>query len=101
MAKRSLRQWHRSGARSRCTARRVEVWSALRALGRQGVAELVERNCRQARRFAEGLQSAGFKVLNDVVLNQVLVAFGDADTTNRIISEIQTEGTSWCGGTVW
>jgi len=82
-------------------ARGVEVWSALRALGRQGVAELVERNCRQARRFAEGLQSAGFKVLNDVVLNQVLVAFGNAETTNRVISEIQTEGTSWCGGTVW
>jgi glutamate/tyrosine decarboxylase-like PLP-dependent enzyme len=82
-------------------ARGVEVWAALRALGRQGVAELVARNCRQARRFAEGLQAAGFKVLNDVVLNQVLVAFGSAETTNRVISEIQTEGTCWCGGTVW
>src|SRR5439155_1902640 len=67
----------------------------------QGGAELVERNCRQARRFAEGLERAGFRVLNDVVLNQVLVAFGDAETTNRVISEIQTEGTCWCGGTVW
>lgn len=82
-------------------ARGVEVWAALRSLGRQGVAELVERNCRQARRFAEGLQAAGFKVLNEVVLNQVLVAFGDAQTTNRIISEIQIDGTCWCGGTVW
>jgi glutamate/tyrosine decarboxylase-like PLP-dependent enzyme len=82
-------------------ARGVEVWAALRCLGRQGVAELVERNCRQARRFAEGLQAAGFKVLNEVVLNQVLVAFGDAATTNRIINEIQTDGTCWCGGTVW
>lgn len=82
-------------------ARGVEVWAALRSLGRQGVAELVERNCRQARRFAAGLQAAGFKVLNEVVLNQVLVAFGDAQTTNRIISEIQTDGTCWCGGTVW
>lgn len=82
-------------------ARGVEVWAALRALGRQGVAELVERNCRQARRFAEGLEAAGFRVLNDVVLNQVLVAFGDAETTNRVVSEIQTEGTCWCGGTVW
>jgi glutamate/tyrosine decarboxylase-like PLP-dependent enzyme len=82
-------------------ARGVEVWAALRSLGRQGVSELVERNCRQARRFAEGLQAAGFKVLNDVVLNQVLVAFGDAVTTNRIINEIQTDGTCWCGGTVW
>ena len=82
-------------------ARGVEVWAALHSLGRQGIAELVERNCRQARRFAEGLEAAGFKVLNDVVLNQVLVAFGDAETTNRVVSEIQTEGTCWCGGTVW
>ena len=82
-------------------ARGVEVWAALRSLGRKGVAELIERNCRQARRFAEGLQAAGFEVLNDVVLNQVLVTFGDAETTNRVISEIQTEGTCWCGGTVW
>src|SRR6266850_1259981 len=82
-------------------ARGVEVWAALKSLGRKGVAELIERNCRQARRFSEGLQAAGFKVLNEVVLNQVLVAFGDAETTNRVISEIQTEGTCWCGGTVW
>jgi len=82
-------------------ARGVEVWAALRSLGREGVTELIERNCRQARRFAEGLQTAGFRVLNDVVLNQVLVTFGDAETTNRVISEIQTEGTCWCGGTVW
>lgn len=82
-------------------ARGVEVWAALRALGRQGVTELIERNCRQARRFAEGLEAAGFRVLNDVVLNQVLVAFGDAETTNRVVSEIQADGTCWCGGTVW
>ena len=82
-------------------ARGVEVWAALRALGRQGVSELIERNCRQARRFGEGFQDAGYKVLNEVVLNQVLVSFGDADMTNRIISDIQTDGTCWCGGTVW
>jgi glutamate/tyrosine decarboxylase-like PLP-dependent enzyme len=82
-------------------ARGIEVWAALKSLGRKGVAELIERNCRRARRFAEGLQAAGFKVLNEVVLNQVLVAFGDAETTNRVISDIQREGTCWCGGTVW
>ena len=64
-------------------ARGVEVWAALRSLGRSGVADLIERNCRQARRFAEGLRAAGYEVLNDVVLNQVLVSFGDADATNR------------------
>jgi glutamate/tyrosine decarboxylase-like PLP-dependent enzyme len=82
-------------------ARGVEVWAALRALGRNGVAELIERTCRHARRFAVGLRAAGYAVLNDVVLNQVLVSFGDADTTNRVIEGIQGEGTCWCGGTVW
>jgi glutamate/tyrosine decarboxylase-like PLP-dependent enzyme len=82
-------------------ARGVEVWAALRSLGRKGISELIDRNCRQARRFAEGLQAAGFKVLNEVELNQVLVTFGDAETTNRVISQIQEEGTCWCGGTIW
>jgi glutamate/tyrosine decarboxylase-like PLP-dependent enzyme len=82
-------------------ARGVEVWAALRSLGREGVVELVERNCRQARRFAEGFRAAGYSVLNDVVLNQVLVAFGDAEKTTRVISAIQEDGTCWCGGTVW
>jgi len=82
-------------------ARGVEVWAALRSLGREGVVALVERNCRQARRFAEGFRVAGYSVLNDVVLNQVLVAFGDAENTTRVISEIQEDGTCWCGGTVW
>ena len=82
-------------------ARGVEVWAALRSLGSKGVSEMIERNCRQARRFAEGLQAAGYKILNEVVLNQVLVSFGGAETTNRIISEIQSDGTCWCGGTVW
>jgi len=82
-------------------ARGVEVWAALRSLGRRGVTELVERTCRHARRFADGLQAAGYRVLNDVVLNQVLVAFGDADATNRVISELQADGTCWCGSTVW
>ena len=82
-------------------ARGVDVWAALRSLGRQGVAELVQRTCRHARGFAEGLRAAGFRVLNEVVLNQVLVGFGDADATKRVIAELQAEGTCWCGGTVW
>jgi glutamate/tyrosine decarboxylase-like PLP-dependent enzyme len=82
-------------------ARGVEVWSALRALGRAGLAELFERNCRQARRFAAGLAQAGHEVLNDVVLNQVLVAFGEPAKTRRIIAALQRDGTCWCGGTVW
>jgi glutamate/tyrosine decarboxylase-like PLP-dependent enzyme len=82
-------------------ARGVEIWAALRTLGRSGVAELIERNCRQARRFAEGLSAAGFRVLNEVALNQVVVSFGDAQTNARVIAAIQEDGTCWCGGTVW
>ncbi|HVO19077.1 MAG TPA: aminotransferase class V-fold PLP-dependent enzyme [Anaeromyxobacter sp.] len=82
-------------------ARGVEVWAALRALGRSGLAELVERSCRHAARLAEGLSAAGHEVLNEVVLNQVLVSFGDDGRTRRVIEAIQKDGTCWCGGTVW
>lgn len=82
-------------------ARGVEVWAALHSLGRQGVVDLVERTCRHARRFAEGLASAGYRVLNDVVLNQVLVSFGEPEATLQVVSDLQADGTCWCGSTVW
>jgi glutamate/tyrosine decarboxylase-like PLP-dependent enzyme len=82
-------------------ARGVEIWAALKSLGRSGLAEMIERNCRCARRFADGLREAGFEILNDVVLNQVLVSFGVPDVTARAIAGIQEDGTCWCGGTVW
>ena len=82
-------------------ARAIPVYAALRSLGRKGLGELIERNCRQAHRFAAALQSAGYDVLNDVTLNQVLVSFGDAEQTQRAIKAIQEEGTCWCSGTVW
>jgi glutamate/tyrosine decarboxylase-like PLP-dependent enzyme len=82
-------------------ARGAEVWAALKFLGRSGVADLVERTCRHARRFADGLRQAGFTVLNDVVLNQVLVSFGDPARTLEVIAAIQREGTCWAGATVW
>jgi glutamate/tyrosine decarboxylase-like PLP-dependent enzyme len=82
-------------------ARVIEVWAALRSLGRQGLADLIERNCRLAARFAREFSTAGYQVLNDVVLNQVLVSFGDSAKTKRIIAEVQREGTCWCGGTEW
>jgi len=82
-------------------ARGIEVWAALRQLGRPGLADLIERTCRYARQFAEGLAGAGYRVLNDVVLNQVLVSFGSSVRTREVIERIQGEGTCWCGGTVW
>lgn len=82
-------------------ARGVEIWAALRSLGRRGLAGLVERNCAMARRMAEALRADGHRVLNDVVLNQVLVSFGDDDRTRRVVAAVQEDGTCWCGPTVW
>ena len=82
-------------------ARGVEIWAALRSLGRQGLSELIERNCALAALFAERLKEAGYRVLNEVVLNQVLVSFGDAETTQKVIADIQNDGSCWCGGTEW
>ena len=82
-------------------ARGVELWAGLRSLGRSGMAEIVERTSNHARCFAAGLKAAGFQVLNEVVINQVLVSFGSAEKTLRTIARLQTEGTCWCGSTVW
>ncbi|SVD78838.1 uncharacterized protein METZ01_LOCUS431692, partial [marine metagenome] len=82
-------------------ARGIEVWAALRSLGRSGLSDLVDSNCRLATRFADGLLKAGYNILNDVVLNQVLVSFGDARTTRHTIRRIQDDGACWCGETVW
>ena len=82
-------------------ARGIEIWAALRSLGRTSLAEMIERTCRHAARFAEGLRAAGYQVLNEVELNQVLVSFGDAETTRRVIAAVQAEGTCWAGSTIW
>jgi glutamate/tyrosine decarboxylase-like PLP-dependent enzyme len=82
-------------------ARGIEIWAALRHLGREGVKQIIERCCQHTQRFAKELGKAGYQILNEVVLNQVLVSFGDPETTNRVIEAIQVEGTCWCGGTIW
>ena len=82
-------------------ARGIEVWAALRSLGRRGVANLVRECSRHARQFAQGLSEAGYAVLNDVRLNQVLVSFGDDERTQRVTEALQREGTCWCGTTTW
>jgi len=79
----------------------VQVWAALAALGRDGVAELVERVCAAARRFARELAGAGYPVLNEVVLNQILVGFGSAARTAEVVARVRAEGVCFCGGTVW
>ncbi len=92
--------WHFAPEASR-RARGVELWAALRSLGRSGLREMIERNCLQAKTFAESLRAAGFTVLNDVVLNQVLVSFGSEEETLRVIAGLQQDGTCWCGATRW
>jgi glutamate/tyrosine decarboxylase-like PLP-dependent enzyme len=82
-------------------ARGAEVWAVLAALGRDGLAGLVTGTARLARRFAEGLQAAGGEILNEVALNQVVVAFGDAGRTDAVIAAVQRDGTCWCGPTTW
>jgi glutamate/tyrosine decarboxylase-like PLP-dependent enzyme len=82
-------------------ARGIELWAAIRSLGRKGLREMIERNCQQAKMFADRLRSAGHTILNDVVLNQVLVSFGTSEQTRRVIAAIQADGTCWCGGTEW
>jgi len=89
-------------------ARGFPIWAAIRELGRSGIAEMVDRGCECARRFADGLGAApGVEILNEVVLNQVLVRFtapdgGDSDAfTREVVSRVQADGTSWLGGTTW
>jgi glutamate/tyrosine decarboxylase-like PLP-dependent enzyme len=82
-------------------ARAVELWAGLKSLGRSGLCSLVERTCAFAQKFAERLREAKFEILNDVVINQVLVSFGNPEQTREVIRQVQEEGTCWCGGTIW
>ncbi len=82
-------------------ARGLDVWAALRQLGRRGLAELIDRHCDQTQWLAGQLSRAGIEVLNDVVLNQVVVAFGDDGRTKRVVAALQEAGDIWCGGTRW
>lgn len=82
-------------------ARGIEIWAALRSLGKNGLRDLINRNCEYAKIFADRLKREGLNILNEIVLNQILVSFGDTDYTNRVIKRIQEDGTCWCGGTVW
>jgi glutamate/tyrosine decarboxylase-like PLP-dependent enzyme len=82
-------------------ARGIELWATLRSLGRAGLADLIDRTCGRAARFAEGLRALGCDVLNEVVINQVLVSFGSDADTRAVIEHVQRDGTCWCGGTEW
>lgn len=82
-------------------ARVVELWATLKSLGKAGVEELLDRLCAHAGRFAEHLQTKGFRILNDVVFNQVLVACDTPEITTATLGNIQKSRECWCGGAVW
>jgi glutamate/tyrosine decarboxylase-like PLP-dependent enzyme len=78
-------------------ARAIEIWAGMRSLGRNGISQLIEQTCSHATKFAQELHKAGYEILNDVVINQVLVSFGDDLLTRKIVEEIQKDGTCWMG----
>jgi len=83
-------------------ARGVEIWAALHSLGKEGVADLIDRSCALARRLAAGLQDCGFEVLNDVVLNQVVATLPNAEErSSDIAKKVQKSGEAWFGPTNW
>lgn len=82
-------------------ARAIEIWAALHSLGKKGIENLIDRTCGYAEKFAERVRRAGFEVLNSVVINQVLVSFGDSNLNEKIVSEIQADGTCWVGTSKW
>jgi glutamate/tyrosine decarboxylase-like PLP-dependent enzyme len=82
-------------------SRGIEIWAVLRSLGRSGIAEMIERTCDHATRFADGLRRAGYVVLNQVVLNQALVSFGSEGKTRRVLKAVQDDGTCWCSTASW
>ena len=87
-----------SSRRSRAFA----LYALFRTLGRDGIIDMVRRNCALARRMADRLAAEpGVTIANEVALNQVLVRFADDETTRNVIAKVQADGTCWAGGAIW
>lgn len=82
-------------------ARAIDSWAVLKHLGSDGVADLIDRSCELATRFANGLAESGVEILHDVVLNQILARYGDDETTDAVIVATQDDRTCWVGPTTW
>lgn len=82
-------------------ARGIELWATMAELGRDRLAEMLERCCSLAKLFETYLRDSGYEILNEVTLNQVLVSFGSDEKTREVIAKVQAEGVCWMGGTVW
>ena len=82
-------------------ARSIELWALLKSLGRSGIDRLIRQLCQRARQFAGELDKRGFRILNDVVFNQVLVACDTPELTVRTLQAIQAGRVCYCGGSQW
>lgn len=82
-------------------ARSIELWAALKSLGRDGIDQLIAQLCRRARQFAAELEAQGFRILNEVVFNQVLVACDSPELTAGALTRLQADGECWCSGSQW
>lgn len=83
------------------SARGVEIWAALRSLGRQGLSDLIDRTCDLAQLLSTGLEAAGYEILNDVVMNQVVARIGTPEQHTQIAQLCQDSGECWFGVTNW
>jgi glutamate/tyrosine decarboxylase-like PLP-dependent enzyme len=82
-------------------ARSIDLWATLKYLGRDGLEQLIDGLCIRAQQFAVELKQHGFRILNDIVFNQVLIAADDPQETQATLANIQQSGVLWCGGTIW
>ena len=82
-------------------ARSIELWTALKTMGKRGVEALIDQLCERAQLFARLLAQKNFNVLNEVVFNQVLLACDTPQQTERTLALVQASGECWCGGTMW
>ena len=82
-------------------ARGIEIWAALKHLGKEGVGDIIDRTCGHASHFAHELEEMGFEILNDVVINQIVATLDDEEKLERFISRVQQSGKTWFGPTFW
>jgi glutamate/tyrosine decarboxylase-like PLP-dependent enzyme len=82
-------------------ARGIEVWAALKHLGSEGVAGIIDGTCDHATNFAAGLREMGFEILNDVVINHIVATLDDENKLEQLINKVQQSGKTWFGPTYW
>jgi glutamate/tyrosine decarboxylase-like PLP-dependent enzyme len=82
-------------------ARGIEIWAALKHLGKDGLAEIINNTSNHAKRFAWELDALGITIMNDVVINQIVGTFDNEEKLDQFISNVQKSGKTWFGPTIW